>query len=188
MKKYTLLIFALMITSGCSGKVGDIVNLSRSVPDEFAVVKRKPLTVPPDFGLRPPEESDRHSKVALYDTRAEAQNALFGSANTETTAVVNLDAADMAFLYNVGESEPNIRRLIEQESTDLIHADRNFVKDLFRGLLPEEPPGKALDPVEAERRVKQTLLLSQQAQAKQGAITIERNNDSSFDWDSLWPF
>ena len=186
-KNYTLLALVLLITAGCSGKVGDMVNLSRSTPDEFAVVKRKPLSVPPDFGLRPPEESDRHSKVALYDTRAEAQNALFGGVATEAPSEDNLDAADLAFLGNVPKSEPNIRRLIEQESTDLIHADRNFVKDLFKGLLPEEQPGKALDPVEAERRVKQTLLLSQQAESN--AIKIERNtSDSGFDWDGLWPF
>ena len=182
-------LFVLAVTLiGCSGQVGEIIDLSRSTPDEFAVVKRKPLTVPPDFGLRPPEESDRDSQVALYDTRAEAQNVLFGNTTPKPVALASLDPTDTAFLDQAGSAEPGIRRLIEQESTDLIHADRNFVQDLLRDLLPKDPPGKVIDPVEAERRVRETVVLSQQKKPPSKAIIIERNTNSGFDWDSLWPF
>lgn len=34
--------------------LGDTLGLGKRAPDEFAVVRRQPLVVPPDFDLRPP--------------------------------------------------------------------------------------------------------------------------------------
>jgi hypothetical protein len=44
---------ALMI-SGCSD-LKKAIGLDRAPPDEFAVESRAPLTMPPDFDLRPPQ-------------------------------------------------------------------------------------------------------------------------------------
>ena len=40
--------------SGCGDRSGNILGFEKSAPDEFAVVKRAPLTLPPEYGLRPP--------------------------------------------------------------------------------------------------------------------------------------
>ena len=40
--------------AGCSG-FKQAIGLEATPPDEFAVESRAPLTVPPDFDLRPPE-------------------------------------------------------------------------------------------------------------------------------------
>src|ERR1700758_5562332 len=42
------------LLSGCSD-FKQIIGLDPTMPDEFAVESRAPLTVPPDFNLRPPE-------------------------------------------------------------------------------------------------------------------------------------
>ena len=42
------------LLSGCSD-FKQMVGLDPTMPDEFAVESRAPLTVPPDFNLRPPE-------------------------------------------------------------------------------------------------------------------------------------
>jgi len=45
---------AIAVVAGCGNKSGNILGFEKSAPDEFAVVKRAPLTLPPEYGLRPP--------------------------------------------------------------------------------------------------------------------------------------
>jgi len=45
---------SLMLLSGCSD-FRKAVGMDRTGPDEFAVESRAPLTIPPDFELRPPK-------------------------------------------------------------------------------------------------------------------------------------
>jgi hypothetical protein len=44
---------SMTLLSGCDS-VRQVVGLDRRGPDEFAVESRAPLTIPPDFELRPP--------------------------------------------------------------------------------------------------------------------------------------
>ena len=46
-------IAAILTLSGCE-KTKEQFDFSKKPPDEFAVVKREPLEMPPDFSLRPP--------------------------------------------------------------------------------------------------------------------------------------
>ncbi len=48
------LLFGATLLSGCSD-FKQVIGLDPTMPDEFAVELRAPLTVPPDFNLRPPE-------------------------------------------------------------------------------------------------------------------------------------
>ena len=51
----SLLVLAVtaVALSAC-GSVREDLGLGRSPPDEFAVIDRPPLSMPPDFSLRPP--------------------------------------------------------------------------------------------------------------------------------------
>lgn len=49
-----LALIALMGLGGCAW-LGDAVGSGKHPPDEFVVVNKRPLVVPPDFKLRPPE-------------------------------------------------------------------------------------------------------------------------------------
>lgn len=60
--------------AGCGG-LGDALGLSKRPPDEFEVVAKKPLTVPPDFNLRPP--SDEELGLMDRNPREMAYRALF---------------------------------------------------------------------------------------------------------------
>lgn len=51
--KGVLSISLMILLTGCSS-ARDIVGLSKQSPDEFEVVTRAPLSLPPDYGLRVP--------------------------------------------------------------------------------------------------------------------------------------
>jgi hypothetical protein len=55
---------------GCSD-IKQMVGLDQSMPDEFAVESRAPLTIPPDFNLRPPEPGAPRPQEKSTEQQAE---------------------------------------------------------------------------------------------------------------------
>ena len=53
--KISYFIVCLLIVSSCQkGDVSRALGINKSSPDEFMVIKNKPIQVPPDFDLLPP--------------------------------------------------------------------------------------------------------------------------------------
>ncbi|MGY8960888.1 MAG: DUF3035 domain-containing protein, partial [Alphaproteobacteria bacterium] len=50
----SLALVGSLASCGGDSKVGRILGYEKAAPDEFSVVKRAPLALPPDYGLRPP--------------------------------------------------------------------------------------------------------------------------------------
>jgi len=71
-------MLGLLPLGGCAqGSVQEVLGMSKRAPDEFAVVKRAPLIVPPDFELRPPEPGAPRPNIGR--TSDQARIALTGS-------------------------------------------------------------------------------------------------------------
>lgn len=49
------LLPALLLLGGCGEEMRKSFGLGKNAPDEFQVVRRAPLSLPPDFALRPPQ-------------------------------------------------------------------------------------------------------------------------------------
>lgn len=60
----------LLLLPACSD-FRQIVGLDQQGPDEFAVETRAPLTIPPDFSLRPPEPGSPRPQDATAAQRAQ---------------------------------------------------------------------------------------------------------------------
>ena len=52
--RFTLLAGAVFALVGCDS-IRSAAGVSKSAPDEFAVVTKAPLIIPPDYNLRPPK-------------------------------------------------------------------------------------------------------------------------------------
>ncbi|MEL6961263.1 MAG: DUF3035 domain-containing protein [Pseudomonadota bacterium] len=67
------------LLSACGGgeTVGEALGYGLSGPDEMAVIKRPPLTVPPDFNLRPPRSGDDAAQAR--DASNAARQTLLGT-------------------------------------------------------------------------------------------------------------
>lgn len=71
------ILVPLLVLSACSGgEVRDTLGLNRRAPDEFVVVSRPALSVPPDFNLTPPEPGKQGPRQSTEDR---ARSALIGS-------------------------------------------------------------------------------------------------------------
>lgn len=79
MKKYLLgvsCVLATFLLSGCNN-FKQTIGLAPQAPDEFAVESRAPLTVPPEFDLRPPAPGAPRPQDA--NPAASAQQALLAA-------------------------------------------------------------------------------------------------------------
>lgn len=146
------LSLASLELSGCSG-ARESLGLGRTPPDEFAVVDQPPLSIPPDFGLRPPMPGMPRPQVIESSDRA--KEILLGSSPSSGEAVdpSSVSEAEKALLAQSGadSAPPDIRDTINRESAERTSASPHLVERLLwwkKG----EPSGAVVDPAaEAER-------------------------------------
>lgn len=142
----TVAMVAILL-AGCGGSLQRSLGLERPVPDEFAVVRRAPLTMPPSLTL--PEPGSR--PAPRQDVAVAAREALVGKTPEQPATLSPGERALVAAVR--AEADPDIRRRLLEESSEFVDLDRNsflfvlgFQKPMF------EPKGEPLDPVaEAER-------------------------------------
>lgn len=128
-----LLLASLLAIGACSSErtLADRLGMGRNVPDEFQVVERAPLTLPPEYSLRPPVPGAPRPQEG--STSQQAQRALLGAElePAQTTP------AQTALLVDAGAENamPDIRAVIAEESTGLAGLDESrflFILDFQR--------------------------------------------------------
>lgn len=123
----------LMLAS--CGSIGTLTN-ERTVPDEFRVVTLAPLTVPPEYSLRPPAPGEPRPQELQPDSSARA--ALLGR-----RAAAQRTPAEAAFASRAGadQADPLIRFVVDDEFGDLAHKERSFADTVMfwrRGSAPAQ--------------------------------------------------
>ena len=140
--------------AGCGERTREVFGIDRPPPDEFAVLTRAPLAIPPDFGLRPPRPGTPRPQER--DVKDEARNILLRSARTADAGNgTTRSSGEQALLGRAGatDADPSIRREVDQESGQIAEADRSFVDKLifWRN---REPPGVVVDADRESQRLR----------------------------------
>ncbi|MCK5165956.1 MAG: DUF3035 domain-containing protein [Rhodospirillaceae bacterium] len=149
------LIIVMGAVSGCADTRRALIK-ERGAPDEFEVYTRAPLSLPPDFGLRPPAEPGEVVRSA-DDPTTQARIAVTGKQPQQQKIIAS--SPGMAAIYarsGVGSTDPNIRQLLERE-TSVLSAEDISVMD--RLLLSEEElsRGATVDPVLESERIRDNM-------------------------------
>ena len=113
-----ILFINFLFLFGCTG-VKEKIGIINKSPDEFQVYEKKPLSVPPNFELRPPIDGD---KIAI-DSKDE--NIIF---NEEVNTNESLTIEDEVLLISIGDkdSDKDIREVINNE---------NLIREIDKPLL-----------------------------------------------------
>jgi hypothetical protein len=148
-----VLAVASVALSAC-GSVREDLGLGRSPPDEFAVIDRPPLAMPPDFNLRPPVPgAPRPQEI---DPSVHASDALFGAADKPVSGNAKLSPAEKALIAQTGgdKSSPDIRATINNESAESVDADPHLLDKLL-WWKNDAKPGTTVDAAAEAERIKE---------------------------------
>ena len=166
--------------SACGGdeNLSRTFGLVRDAPDEFRVTTRAPLSMPPEFTLRPPRPGA--ARPQELSERQQAEQALVPQLALENaTSSSRATPGQDALVSAAGPSAPSdIRTQVDQDA-QLDTGNRAFTEQLMFWKTPEEP-GVAVDPERESKRLRENAALGQNTRSGDTPI-IQRRRRSLLD-------
>jgi len=114
---------ALVAAAGLAGcnSTRHALGITKVTPDEFRVVSKAPLVVPPDYGLRPPAPGEPRPQELQPESAA--RTALLGAREAQ----VRSDGEKMLVAKAGSEkADPLIRYVVDDEFGDVAHKEKGF--------------------------------------------------------------
>ena len=144
---FGLMIIASMLmgVAGCSD-VRRAIGTEKSTSDEFQVVVRPPLSLPPGFADRPEDIIEQEESNLAGLSATEAAASTFGAPDKQTTGY---DA-----VFDFAAIIPDIRTKIDEETYGIQLEKRLPIQTLFGGV-PDVGP--VLDKMAEDARLRETM-------------------------------
>ncbi|KAB7742881.1 DUF3035 domain-containing protein [Parvibaculum sedimenti] len=142
--------------AGCGGGgIKDALGYSKDAPDEFSVVTKAPLVIPPEFSLRPPQPGAPRPQEANMQPSARAQAALTGEEAAAASGATS--SGEQALLAETGaaEADPNIRAVVNNETRTLVEKDAKLTDDILFWQQKTPPDERLVDAAAEKKRVEQ---------------------------------
>ncbi len=167
------LVLLAPLLAGCGDSTKRALGWEKTPPDEFSVMTRAPLVLPPDYDLRPPNPNGVRSEEATTDRAKKvlmASPSVAGPApqskdgSTADGGLVGLSPGESALLKKAGAEKATaaIRKQVDEETTSLVEESKSFTDDLmFWQTKP--PPGEVVDPAKEQKRLETNASLGQSA-------------------------
>jgi hypothetical protein len=173
-----ILLLALGL-GGCS-EARRAVGWDKAPPDEFKILTRAPLAMPPDYGLRPPTPGAPRPQEG--STTDQARTAITGGrpgtrpgAAPAAAGAGRPSAAEAALLEKAGadRADPAIRATVDREARAVADADRSFTDKLIFWREPE-PAGTVIDAEREQQRLRENQALGRPANSGDTPIVRRR--------------
>ena len=113
----------LAVAGGLSafGSTKRALGMSKVTPDEFRVVAKAPLVVPPDYALRPPAPGEPRPQELQPESAA--RTALLGARDAQART----DGEKMLVAKaGADKADPLIRYVVDDETGDIAHKEKTF--------------------------------------------------------------
>ncbi len=146
---FTLILGAATLTACESAK--STLGLEKQAPDEFAVLKRAPLELPPDYSLRPPRPGTPRPQE--QEPVNKAREVVFGEQTAPQASQPSNPEESLLLKAGAAEVDPDIRAKVDRESTEYVEDNRPAAQKLLDLVNSDDtPPAVVVDPkAEAER-------------------------------------
>jgi hypothetical protein len=160
MKHVSIIVLTMIAATALSGcdSARQALTQTKAAPDEFSVYTRAPLTLPPDYGLRPPSEAEAEARKD-DDPQAIAKRVMLSGRTTQAQPIQAATPGTTAMLARAGahQAEPDIRQTINRETSAYAEEDQNFMESLMF----DPDPGEVVDPAQELKRIQENQALGQ---------------------------
>ncbi|MEM7679569.1 MAG: DUF3035 domain-containing protein [Pseudomonadota bacterium] len=148
---YIFAVLTLGVLTACSGTKEKLGLDKKKAPDEFAVVKRAPLSMPPGFQLDPPKPGAARPQERTPDE--DAKQTVFGKPVVKPKAPSSTEAL---FLQQAGSeiAQDGIRKTVDSETTEYDGSDKPVIDRLLSFTDGDELPGTVVDAEKELERLK----------------------------------
>ena len=167
---FASILVSVIALTGCE-ETKRVFGKTKEAPDEFAVYRRAPLSLPPDSDLRPPTPGV--SRPQVVNPRDQARAALGLSAKktdkvdlSKSEDITRLSNGERALLALTGanKANPQIRKLIEEKTADLYETNETFTDKMV--FWRSKNKGVALDPQKELKRIREAQSLGKPLNSK----------------------
>lgn len=162
--KKTAFLISLMtagaLLAGCES-ARKVFGNEKTGPDEFAVYSRPPLSLPPDYRLRPPMPGT--GRPQEQDTKNIAERAMRGITlkASRNRKPVQGSVGIQVLLRDTGglDASPNIRTVLNEETSILSVQDQAFVDKLIFWVDEKPFEGTVVDAEKEQQRIRENQAL-----------------------------
>lgn len=121
-----LTLAASSLALGACGGLQQSIGLTKVTPDEFLTVSTAPLTVPPEYGLRPPSPGQPRPQELAPESAA--RQILLGQRQAVTRS-----AGEQVLVAQAGgdRADPLARYVVDDEFGDLAHKEENWANRIM---------------------------------------------------------
>jgi hypothetical protein len=113
-------LLGLLGLAGCQA-ASNALGLSKVTPDEFRVVSKAPLVLPPDYALRPPAPGEPRPQE--LEPESAAREAMLG----QRDAQVRSDGEKLLVAKAGGDkADPLVRYVVDDQFGAIAHKDKSF--------------------------------------------------------------
>lgn len=148
---------ALTVLTGCDD-TKRALGINKSIPDEFAVVRRAPLVMPPDYNLRPPAPGSARPQEGT--TSEQARNALIGRNRLDGYRVRGFSPGEVELLDLAGADMiyPGVRAQLDRETSAFSKESDSFT-DRLVFWSDNRQMGTPIDPMAEQKRLNENQAL-----------------------------
>ena len=108
--------------SGCGSELAKVLGTDKMPPDEFTILTKPNLIIPPEYNLRPPAEGE--VRPTPQQPSRELQALLFN--NTNSAGDFSQSEINLMTGADVAESIPNIKEVMDSEMRYVEEVNENL--------------------------------------------------------------
>ena len=168
---------SLVLALGACENLRDQLGLSKKSPDEFTVLTNAPLSLPPDYILRPPEPgAARPQELSIQD---QVKAALFNASPERVGGLAS--AGENALLARAGSraEDSGIRTIINRDNAIYAEEGDSFIDSMIFWRDAQQP-GTIIDAAKEDQRLQEAEAIGEDPGAGD-TVVIKRRQQGIFD-------